>query len=371
MERIPVNRLDRISRIDNDEILSLMSEILESGIYTLGSRVAEFESNFAKYLGAKYSVGVANGTDALEIAITSLCLPQDSSIATAANAGGYATAAILASRANPVYVDIEEDIQNMSPDSLLELISKKKLSAVIFTHLFGNMKYVDKISEICLENGIPLIEDCAQAAGAALLGKNAGTWGTLATFSFYPTKPLAGIGDGGAITTDDITLRNRIRQLRMYGWGDRYRVETKFGRNSRLDEIQASVLNARLSYLEKRNEIRRSILREYAQAAESTSIKPCYTLGLDNAAHLAVFRTPQRENVIEHFKKLNIDSNVHYPTLDYKQNGWSGVWHSKLQTSELLNQQILTLPLFDEMNPKEIMRVLEGIQSYSRKSLHD
>jgi len=226
--RIPVNDLKR----HHDPIAGVLADavdrVLRSGWYIQGREVAAFEEEFAAYCGARHCIGVANGTDALELALRAIGAKGE--VATVANAGMYSTTAILNAGARPIYIDVDPDTMNMNPAAL-----RPEASAVIVTHLYGRLAPIDQF-----QCGIPIIEDCAQAHGIRLGD------GRVGCFSFYPTKNLGALGDGGAVVTSDYALAARVRALAQYGWTAKYVSSVPGGRNSRLDEMQAAILRAKL-----------------------------------------------------------------------------------------------------------------------------
>jgi len=243
-----INDLNRLPQNIKQEINQAVSSCIDSGWYVLGENVTSFEEEFAAYIGTHTCISVANGTDGLEIGMKALGVKSGDKVVTVANAGFYSSIGILACGAEPVYVDIDPRTHTMSPESL-ESIIESGIKAVIVTHLFGRLADITSIHRICSEHGIPLLEDCAQAHGARLAGRMAGSFGAVSCFSFYPTKNLGAMGDGGALCTSDLVIASRIRTLRQYGWENKYNVNYPFGKNSRLDEIQACILKVKLRYL--------------------------------------------------------------------------------------------------------------------------
>jgi len=258
--RVPFN--DTRREVDG-EILAALAEVAERGIYIEGEECSQFVTDFAAYCGVGHCIGVGNGTDALEIALRAVgCGPGDE-VVTVANAGMYAASACVLTGATPVFSDVDAERLLMDPASLESALSPKT-RAVVVTHLYGAMAPMRELSRIAAEAGVALVEDCAQGHGAVLDGRRAGSWGTVAAFSFYPTKNLGGLGDGGAVVTSDEALASRVDSLAHYGWTERYRAVVPRGRNSRLDEIQAAVLRRKLPKLDARNARRRHILDRYA-----------------------------------------------------------------------------------------------------------
>ena len=245
------------------DLAACLRQVVDSGWYVLGSQVRDFEAAFADYVGVSHTVGVANGTDALVLALRALGVGAGSRVAMVANAGYYGSAAAALVGAEPMYVDVDAATLTMEPGSLSAVLAHEKTDAVIVTHLYGQMADMDRLSTLCRQAGVPLIEDGAQAHGAAWAGRQAGAWGAVGCFSFYPTKNLGALGDGGAVVTGDAELADRLRALRQYGWGRKYEVLSPGGGNSRLDELQAAVLLAKLPRLNAANAARRAIAGRY------------------------------------------------------------------------------------------------------------
>jgi aminotransferase EvaB len=357
--QVPMNDLKRRIAPLRAELDAAIGQVLSRGSFILGEACTAFENAFAGYCGVKHCVGVANGTDALELSLLALGIGPGARVGTVANGGMYATTAILATGARPVYIDVDPQTLLMSPVKLAEA---GPLDAVIVTHLYGQMP--DMPAMLAAAGGRPVIEDCAQAHGAALAGRRAGSWGMLGAFSFYPTKNLGALGDGGAITTNDADLAARIRQLRQYGWSRRYHAEQPRGRNSRLDELQAAALLVMLPHLDRWNERRRAIVRAYAQALKSNRIT--FTPREDSPAyigHLCVVRTTERDRVRESLAQQGIATDLHYPTPDYRQPAVVAVLGAgqELPETEAATREILTLPCFPELSDAEVEAVIAAL----------
>ena len=234
--------------------------------------MSTFEEQFAAYNGVSDCISVANGTDAIEISLRALGIQRTSKIATAANAGFYSSTAILSCDAEPYYVDVDPETSTMSVEHLAKALSQEKLAAVIVTHLYGTLAKIEEIRLLCDEHHVPLIEDCAQSHGASRHGKKAGSFGDLSCYSFYPTKNLGAMGDGGAVCTRNKTLAARVRAIRQYGWSQKYHVVEQGGRNSRLDELQACILSLKLAYLDDWNEKRRRIAKRFNDGIQNSKV---------------------------------------------------------------------------------------------------
>jgi aminotransferase EvaB len=354
----------KISKFRN-QIDATFLDVISSGNVILGAKVEAFESEFARYLGVAECVSVANGTDALRICMQALGLGPDSRICTVANAGFYSSTAIISIGAQPVYVDVELETHNISLEILSKFLENENIDAVVLTHLYGSA-IADLISivELCRKKGILVIEDCAQAHGAKVEGKNVGTFGDIAAFSFYPTKNLGALGDAGAVVSSSSTYMAKARSLRTYGWENKYQVSNKFGSNSRMDELQAAFLSVFLPNLDSENLRRREIAEKYNEVLKNkTLIQPPKILGEGYVAHLYVIRTENRISLENYFKENSIQTAVHYPIPDYQQPIMSN--KVSLGNTEKLSNQVLTLPCRPDFNDSEVnymLDILRGIQ---------
>lgn len=367
---IPVNDLKRHAATVITDVREALEEVLVSGQYILGQYVNRFELAFADYCGTAHAVGVANGTDALELALRVAGCKAGDDVVTVANAGGYATTAIFHAGANPVYADIAHNTLLMTPELFIEAITPST-KAVIVTHLYGLMADMPALCEVAQKHNIIVIEDCAHAHGAVFEGKKAGSWGDMGCFSFYPTKNLGGVGDAGCIITNNDSFAERLRSLRQYGWQERrYHVPKEMGRNSRMDELQAAVLWRLLPYLDDWNDKRRRIIRRYRGALHAANIHFQHSSDDTNfVAHLCIARTKDRNKLIQFMGQQNIATAIHYPIPDYAQ---PAVVHRignrpVLQNTECAVSEILTLPCFPEMSEEEVNGVIEALQHFYAK----
>lgn len=367
--RVPFNDLKRQFHSQEDEIRQAVCRVAESGWYLIGPELAAFESEFAAFCGRKHVTGVASGTDALEIALRALgCGPGDE-VVTVANAGGYATAAILMVGATPVYVDVDEATLTMSPLSLSQALSSATKSVVV-THLYGQLAAMDAILEALSGSSACVLEDCAQAHGASRNGISAGAFGAIATFSFYPTKNLGALGDAGAIVTDDDALADRVRLLRQYGWRQKYHSEIPFARNSRMDEVQAAVLRTKLPQLNANNEKRREIANRYSESCRGGTVHVVHQEHeTDYVGHLCVTRCSARDNLREFLKEHDVATDVHYPVLDPDQLAMRNLNYrsTPLTISQRASEEVLSLPCFPELQEEEVAWVCECLRNYSER----
>jgi aminotransferase EvaB len=365
LETVPLNDLCRQTASLQQEIGRAVAQVVTSGWYVLGPNVSAFEREFAQYCDARHCIGVANGTDALELALRALGCGHGSEVITIANAGMYATTAILAIGAIPVLADIEPETLTMSADGLAQRIGAKT-AAIIITHLYGQLADFDRLMSIADAHGVPVIEDCAQAHGAERGGRKAGTVGAIGCFSFYPTKNLGALGDGGALTTNEDALADTLKALRQYGWRSKYNADRPYGRNSRLDELQAAVLRVKLPKLDGWNARRREIMKRY-RASGGSCVRIPNADGLDHVAHLCVARTDRRERLRGLLTSRKIGTDIHYPIPDHHQAGMRGILPEglSLPCTEAAAAEILTLPCFPEMTEAEITRVCDALEDFS------
>lgn len=366
--RVPFNDLSRDQNSSEAELRAALDRVLLSGNYVLGQEVEAFEREFAEYCGTKFCVGVANGTDALELGLRAVEVEPGQEVITVANAGMYATTAILAIGARPRFVDVEEDSMNVAVDQLEGLI-QEKTAAVVATHLYGRLSNVRQVVAVAEKHGLPVIEDCAQAHGAVTDGRKAGSWGTVGCFSFYPTKNLGALGDGGAVTTSDRGIATRLTRLRQYGWEAKYRSVIRGGRNSRLDEIQAAVLRLRLRGLDGLNEVRRELALTYDRKLNGLPLVLPEVSGPEYVAHLYVVRHPRRDALIEHLKRRRVGVAIHFPIPDHQQPALSELREAEcsLPNTENLASEVGSLPLFPGLQPEEIDYVVGCIEDFFEK----
>jgi dTDP-4-amino-4,6-dideoxygalactose transaminase len=338
-----INDIGRQNRALAKEIAAAISRVLDSGWYILGPEVQAFEREFAAYCEAGDCVSTGNGTDALELALRAIGIGPGDRVATVANAGMYATTAIRQIGATPVFVDVDPVTMLMTPANLR---SAGEVNAAVVTHLYGRIADTPGL----LNCGVPLIEDCAQAHGARVRG-------VAACFSFYPTKNLGALGDGGAVVTNDRGIAERVRSLRQYGWTRKYASEIAGGRNSRLDEIQAAILRAKLPHLDSWNEQRRRIAAKYDKAfGQATPVSSDYF------AHLYVLRRRDRDGLRKRLAERGIGSEIHYPIPDHKQKSIHS--QASLPITEQLCSEVLSLPLFPEMTDEEVHSVIETVAEW-------
>ncbi|KPW87816.1 dTDP-4-amino-4,6-dideoxygalactose transaminase [Pseudomonas congelans] len=345
-----------------------LTKTLDSHWYVLGQEVTSFENEFANYVGVSHCVSVANGSDALELALKGLNVGSGDRVVAVANAGFYGSTAIHAVGAEPVYIDVNPKTLTLCPEALKSVLDSKP-SAIIVTHLYGQLADIETIVSMASSAGVPVIEDCAQSHGARRGEKQAGSFGTIACFSFYPTKNLGALGDGGAIVTNDEVLASRVKQLRQYGWSQKYEVSIPGGRNSRLDEIQAAILRIKLPLLDTWNEQRRSIARRYNAAFAKLKMQlPCST-DEDFVAHLYVVRVENRTQFSAALKEKFITTDIHYPIADHHQPAYEVTQKFSLAETELACDTVISLPCFPGLSDEEVDRVIDAVTAYFSKEI--
>jgi aminotransferase EvaB len=362
---VPLNDLSRIHSSIREEILKRVGGVISSGNYILGPEVEKFEAELAKYVGCVESVGVATGTDALVLSLLAADVKPGDAVMTMANAGGYTTVAARAIGAEPVFVDVSPDSLQMTLATLREslLFAKKNgLSpkVVVVTHLFGQLNSeILSISKFANEMGLVLIEDCAQAIGASQDSKLAGSYGSLSTFSFFPTKNLGAFGDAGAVTGNDLTMLSKVRKLRQYGWGQKYSIEIEGGRNSRLDEIQAAILQTKLPYVQRWNQKRKEIFSQYLDSANK-GVKFYSKPDESFVGHLCPisFEGISQSKLTDHFASMGVSTGIHFPIPDHLQQiplKYKNL--VPLPITEISCSSLITIPIFPDLTVDEIESV--------------
>jgi dTDP-4-amino-4,6-dideoxygalactose transaminase len=362
MISVPMFELAKVT--DEEVSTKIASQVISSNQHILGKNVIDFENNFAKYLEINHCLGVANGSDALVIALRAIGIKANDEVATVANAGFYTCAALNQIGAKPIFIDIEAKTLQMDPEDLKAKISNSNIKAVVATHLFGQVAPIQEIVNICKKKSIKVIEDCAQAHGAQVNDQKVGTFGDIATFSFYPTKNLGAIGDGGAVVTNNQDLANKITSLRQYGWSEKYHVDNPFGMNSRLDEIQAAFLSEKLTKLDVWNKERISIANKYFSEFENNKTKLLEGT-LSGVVHLFVIIVDNRTELISHLSKNNVQYGIHYPIADHRQKVFKGKFENlTLPVTEDFVEKIISLPVYPGMSSDKIHHVIEVINSF-------
>ena len=348
-----------------EEIDAAIQRVLDGGWYVLGEEVAGFEREFAAWLGVEHAAGVANGTDAIELALRAYGVGKGDKVATVSHTAVATIAGIRRCGAVPRFVDIDPIHFTMAPESLARLLEKvPDIRAVVVVHLYGQMADMPAIMDLAKQHGLLVIEDCAQAHGAALNGRRAGTWGHAGAFSFYPTKNLGALGDGGAVVTDDAEVFKRLCALRQYGWDDE-RVSQVEGVNSRLDELQAAILRVKLRQLDAMNASRARVAQRYmnGMAGVDGIQLPSVRDGGTHVWHQFVIRTPRRDELLECLRSRGIGCAIHYPRAAHGMPAYAMPEYAlvSLAETEKCVQEILSLPMYPELPDADVEAVIQAI----------
>jgi dTDP-4-amino-4,6-dideoxygalactose transaminase len=342
-----------------------MQRVLASGWFLMGPELEAFEAEFAAYLGIKQVAGVASGTDAVTLALRACGVVPGDWVLTPSHTAVATVAAIELAGAVPVYVDIEPDTFNISARTLSAALASMPAGggarAIVVVHLYGRPVDMPAVLDVAKAHGLRVIEDCAQSHGATWNGKWTGTFGDAACFSFYPTKNLAALGDGGAVATHDDEVAERVRMLRQYGWKERF-ISSVPGVNSRLDELQAAILRVRLRHLDDENGRRRELAAVYDRhLAHSTVIRPSLVEGA--VYHQYVIRDSRRDELAATLRTGGIGTSVHYPVPVHDQPAYCGraVIPSSLVETESAAREVLSLPMHPWLGSEELNRICEAV----------
>lgn len=342
-----------------------VKQVLDSGVYVLGAQVEAFEKAFAEYCGVSHGVGVNSGTDAITLALRAWGIGTGDRVVTVSHTAVATIAAIIATGATPVVVDIDPATYTLDPDQL-ETVMDERVKAIIPVHLYGNVADLTGICEIAGGWEVPVVEDCAQAAGASLGERRAGSIGLLGCFSFYPTKNLGALGDGGMVITDNDELADGVARLRQYGW-DQERVADRPGFNSRLDELQAAVLMAKLKYLDAANARRIEIAERYSNAfADLPLVTPTSAPEATHVYHLYVIATEARSRLRAALAEHGIQSAIHYPVPVHREPGYADrveILGGGLPHTDHAVERILSLPIYPGLTDAEVEKVIDAVTS--------
>lgn len=364
---IPFLNLQKINAGYRNELIDAIIGVVDSGWYILGEEVKNFETKFSEYCGVKYTVGVANGLDALKLILRGYMelgkLAEGDEVIVPANTYIATILSISGNRLVPVLVEPDIKTYNIAPERIEEKITERT-KAIMVVHLYGRIGYCERIKNIADRHRLLIIEDSAQAHGAAYEGKRSGNLGNASGFSFYPSKNLGALGDAGAVTTNDGTFAEVVRALANYGSHRKYENLYK-GYNSRLDEVQAAILRVKLKYLDAENERRRAIARIYMENIRNEKIfLPEVSTPKSHVWHLFVVRTEDRDSFITYLSNKGIGTNIHYPIPPHKQKAYTE-WNTRqYPITEEIHRTILSLPLDITMTEKEIDCVVKACNNY-------
>jgi dTDP-4-amino-4,6-dideoxygalactose transaminase len=345
-----------------------VARVMASGYYILGPELEKFEKEFATFLGAKYVVGCASGTEAIYLALAAAdCGPGDE-VLVVAHTAVPTISAISMTGATPVFVDIKASTYVMR-ESELESKITPRTKVIVPVHIYGHMAEMEVIMKVAARHNIKVLEDCAQCTGATYRGATAGTIGDWGAFSFYPSKNLGAFGDGGAVCTNSEAEYKKLVMLRNYGQSKRYYHDI-VGINSRLDEIQSAILSAQLPYVHELNERRRAIAARYTAGLKDLVVTPVELPGFKHVYHLYVIQTPYREELQQYLLERGIQCLIHYPIPAHLQQAYSflGYKAGALPTTEHIVKRILSLPMFPQMTDAQVDQVIEGIADFYKDS---
>jgi dTDP-4-amino-4,6-dideoxygalactose transaminase len=349
-----------------DEIMEAAGSVMESSAFIGGEYVEKFESEFAKFCGTRYCVGVGNGTDAIYVTFKMLGIGNTDEVITAANSFIATSEAISLTGAKVVFCDVNEKTRNISTE-LLEGKITDKTKAIMPVHLYGQPADMDEIVKIADKYNLIIVEDCAQAHGAKYKSQNTGTFGVAACYSFYPGKNLGAYGDGGAIITDDSNLAERIRMFANHGSSEKYNHEFE-GINSRLDGLQAAILSVKLKYLPEWNLKRNNTARIYNKKLKEVKdiITPVIPEDRDHVFHLYVIRARQRDKLKQSLAEKGIATGIHYPIALPNLNAYKSFGHKKdeFPVSSILQDEILSLPMFPEISKEQIEYIVDNVKNF-------
>lgn len=364
---IPFLDLKEINTQYQQELKDACSRVIDSGWYVMGKELEAFEVEFSEYCGSKYSIGVANGLDALTLTLRAWKemgkLQEGDEVIVQANTYIASILAITENKLKPVLVEPDANSFNLAPDSIKAAITSKT-KVILPVHLYGQISPMVEIMQIAKEYNLLVLEDCAQSHGALIGGKKCGTWGDAGAFSFYPGKNLGALGDAGAVTTDDEELNRILVALRNYGSHEKYKNKYK-GVNSRLDEIQAAMLRVKLRYLSDETKARQQVAKSYLEGINNPLIKlPVVNDVNSHVWHLFVIRTSEREKLVEYLADSGVQTLIHYPTPPHKQIAYKE-WESEyLPITEEIHGKVLSLPLSPLMKKSEVEVIINLINEY-------
>jgi len=360
--------LQKINLLHQEQIEARLLKAFRSGWYLLGDEVKQFEQNLSAYIGCKNTIGVANGLDALRLIFKAYIelgvMKHGDEVIVPANTYIATLLAITDNGLTPVLVEPHPDTYNIDPTLIAEKITART-KAVLIVHLYGQAFFCNELKQLAAQHNLKIIEDNAQAIGAEWNGIKTGNLGNVAGFSFYPGKNLGALGDAGAVTTNDDDLAAAIRALANYGSEEKYINKYK-GLNSRLDEIQAAVLDEKLKYLDAENDRRRDIANYYLHNISNPEIilPVAPSVGKSHVWHLFVVRTHRRQKLQEHLQQNEIQTLIHYPVPPHRQEAYKELAHLSFPITEQIHNQLLSLPISPVMTDEEVRTVVEAINKF-------
>ena len=355
--------LDRMHNEIREDIDQAIKRVIDNSYFIEGPYLKEFEQAFADYIGTKYCVGVGNGLDGLKLSLLALGVGEGDEVIIPSHTFIATALAVSDVKATPIFVECDEKTFNIDPSKIEEKITDKT-KAIIVVHLYGQCCDMDSILEIARKYNLRVLEDAAQAHGATYKGKKAGNLGDIAEFSFYPGKNLGCMGDGGCITTNDEELAKRVRELRTYGSSAKYVHDFK-GVNSRLDELQASIMLAKLPHLDRWNTRRREIANMYKSGIKNSKVVlPEVMEGNEHVWHQFVVRVKDRTKFQKYMEENGIMTMIHYPIAIYKQKAYEEFNNLDLPIAETLASEVISLPMYYGLTDEEVNYIIDVINKY-------
>jgi len=362
MQEIPVIDLNKQYQSIRPELDDALSRIFAKGTFILGVEVAAFEREFAEYCGVSHAVGVASGTEALQLALLACGIGENDEVIAPAHTAVATVSAVEATGARPLLVDIELAGYTLDPNLLHQIITPRT-RAIIPVHLYGCPVGMNPVLEFARENNLLVVEDCSQAHGALFQGRKVGSLGDIAAFSFYPTKNLGAFGDGGAVVTSNPMLAEKVRLLRQYGWKEHYISSVK-GMNSRLDELQAGILRVKLQHLDSWNLCRRQFASLYYELLSNTELAlPSQPQDSEHVFHQFVIRHPKRDALKAYLKERGVHTLVHYPVPIHLQPAYADLGYpaGSLPNTEQAAREVLSLPLYPELTVEQVDLICHAV----------
>jgi UDP-N-acetyl-3-dehydro-alpha-D-glucosamine 3-aminotranferase len=361
MFRIPF--MDLHLAEESDEIRAAMARVMDRAWFVLGPEVEAFEKEFAEVSGAAHCVGTGNGTDAIAIALRALGIGPGDEVITTPLSAAYTALAIVMAGARPVFADIDPERLTLDPVAAEQAITART-AALLPVHLYGQAADMQALAALASHRGLALVEDCCQAHLATCQSRAVGTYGAAGAFSFYPTKNLGALGDGGAVITRDAALAERVKGLRNGGQTDRYH-HREAGVNSRLDELQAAILRARLPRLRKRTELRRALAAEYRRRLHGAPVKVPLELDPGHVYHLFPVRAPRRPALEAHLRSAGIETFIHYPVAISQQPAFASMNPADCPNARRAADELLSLPLYPSLALEHVGEVADAVRSFA------
>ena len=365
-ESVKVPFLDLRLRGDDAVVREAIARVTARGWYILGPEVEAFESEFAMASGSRFAVGTGNGTDAIALLLRAAGIAAGDEVIVPAITAAYTALAVIAAGATPVIVDVEDETLTMDPAACAAAVSSRT-RAVVPVHLYGQAADMSALSDVASRHNLAIIEDCCQAHLATWRGTPVGTFGLGGAFSFYPTKNLGALGDGGAVITNDGAIAARVKRLRNGGQTDRY-VHVEAGINSRLDELQAAVLRARLTQLPAWTQRRRELASEYRRSLQG-EVQPVVERDPGHVYHLFPVRTPGRQTLQESLTAAGVETLIHYPMPLHVQPAFASCRAQDCQVASRAARELLSLPLHPGLTDGDLRTVVSAVRNIDRRDI--